>query len=139
MAAITTAVMCLALNVYFEARSEPIKGQQAVAHVTLIRARERNMRVCDVVFEPAQFSWTISDPKVTNEKAWAAALKVAQRAYRRKSTDPTGGANHYHADYVKPRTWDFAKLTRTATIGRHVFYTNKPTQLARAGTTKEPV
>ena len=26
---------CLALNVYFEARNQPVRGQMAVAHVTL--------------------------------------------------------------------------------------------------------
>jgi spore germination cell wall hydrolase CwlJ-like protein len=130
---ISAAVMCLALNVYHEARSEPIKGQQAVAHVTLNRARERNMRVCDVVFAPAQFSWTINDPKVTDERAWAIALKVAKRAYRTgPAADPTGGANHYHATYVQP-SWA-RSMERTTRIGLHIFYTDKPTQLARAST-----
>ena len=31
------AVLCLALNVYFEARSEPINSQFAVAEVTMNR------------------------------------------------------------------------------------------------------
>lgn len=135
----TSAILCIALNVYHESRSEPIQGQRAVAHVTLNRARERNMRVCDVVFEPAQFSWTISDPKVRDERAWDRALAVARRAYARRHTgDPTGGANHYHADYVKPRTWDFTKLTHTATIGRHIFYADRVTRVAQASTTRNP-
>lgn len=128
---ITPAILCLALNVYFEARGEPLAGQRAVAHVTLNRARERRMKICDVVYEPAQFSWTPEDPSVTDVKAWNRALAVAKRAHARgRSGDPTGGANHYHADYVKPRTWDFAKLTHTATIGKHIFYTDRATQVA---------
>ena len=130
---ISAAVMCLALNVYHEARSEPIEGQRAVAHVTLNRARERNMRVCDVVFEPAQFSWPISDPKVTDERAWAIAHKVAKRAHRAgAAADPTRGANHYHATYVQP-SWA-RSMERTTRIGLHIFYTDKPVQLARSST-----
>lgn len=124
--------MCLALNVYFEARGEPIQGQAAVAHVTITRARERNLRICDVVFEPGQFSWTIHDPKVRDEAAWATAMKVAKRVYHRRIPDPTAGANHYHATRITPRTWDFSKLQRTAVIGRHVFYTDRATQVAMA-------
>jgi len=30
-------IECLARNIYFEARNQPIKGQEAVAHVTLNR------------------------------------------------------------------------------------------------------
>lgn len=126
---ISAAIMCLALNVYHEARGEPIAGQRAVAHVTLNRARERRMPVCDVVFEPAQFSWTIEDPRVTDEKAWARALAVARRAVARgRVADPTGGANHYHADYVNPG-WA-RTMERTATLGRHIFYTDRATQVA---------
>ena len=34
--------MCLALNIYFEARSEPIQGQIAIAEVTLNRVASTN-------------------------------------------------------------------------------------------------
>ena len=34
----TAAIVCLAMNVYMEARSEPIEGQMAVAQVTVRRA-----------------------------------------------------------------------------------------------------
>lgn len=118
---ITAAVMCLALNIYHEARGEPIAGQRAVAHVTLNRARERRMSVCDVVFEPAQFSWTIKDPKVTNEAAWAKALAVAKRASARAGRGVQ--ANHYHARSVQPRWAGSMKVV--AIIGQHVFYTDR--------------
>lgn len=117
----TSAILCLALNVHFEARGEPIKGQLADAHVTLNRARKQKRSICDVVFSPNQFSWTIKDPKVRDEKAWKQSLKVAKKAfYTGKAGDPTKGANHYHADYVRPR-WA-SSMTHTVTIGRHIFY-----------------
>jgi N-acetylmuramoyl-L-alanine amidase len=58
-----TALMCLALNIYFEARSEPIQGQIAIAEVTLNRVASPNFPndVCSVVLQDnsagCQFSW----------------------------------------------------------------------------------
>src|ERR1700750_740338 len=46
-------LQCLAENVYFESRGEPLKGQYAVAEVTLNRTRSANFphTVCGVVHE----------------------------------------------------------------------------------------
>ena len=119
---ITTAgLICLALNIYHEARGESIQGQRAVAHVTLNRAKQRKMKVCVVVFEPSQFSWTYHDPRVTDEEAWAKAMAIARRAAKR--ADTTGGANHYHARSVQPRWAGSMKVL--AVIGQHVFYTDR--------------
>lgn len=129
----TSAILCLALNVYHESKGEPIQGQRAVAHVTLNRAREQRARICDVVFAADQFSWTLKDPRVRDERAWKRALRVARQAfYTGKAGDPTGGANHYHADYAAP-SWA-RSMQQTAVIGRHIFYTDRVTRVASAGT-----
>lgn len=131
------ALMCIALNVYHESRGEPIEGQRAVAHVTLNRAREKKQRVCDVVFAPAQFSWTIADPPIRDERAWKRALQVSRQALRAgPAADPTGGANHYHATYVSPR-WA-GSMERTAHIGTHVFYTTRINRVAMAPRNEKP-
>jgi type II secretory pathway component PulM len=46
-------LQCLAENVYFEARGEPLAGQYAVAEVTLNRTHARNFprTICQVVHE----------------------------------------------------------------------------------------
>ena len=51
---------CLAMNIYHEARGERMEGQIAVAQVTLNRAahEEWPSTICDVVYQPKQFSWT---------------------------------------------------------------------------------
>ena len=60
---IETALLCLALNVYFEARSEPIAGKIAVAEVTLNRVASQDYpnTICEVVLQENQngcsFSW----------------------------------------------------------------------------------
>jgi hypothetical protein len=48
-----TDLECLAENIYFEARGEPLDGQYAVAEVTLNRTRSDNFphTVCGVVHE----------------------------------------------------------------------------------------
>src|SRR5579859_77810 len=57
-------LLCLALNVYREARNQPIEGQLAVAHVTLNRYETSDLpTICDVVFKTGNFAWT-KDPKV---------------------------------------------------------------------------
>ena len=76
------AVLCLALNVYFEARSEPINAQFAVAEVTMNRVNSDAYpdTVCEVVWQRKQFSWT-HDGKSDNPKdghAWRVALAVAK-------------------------------------------------------------
>jgi spore germination cell wall hydrolase CwlJ-like protein len=125
---------CLALNIYHEARSEPISGQIAVAKVTLNRVRSKAFpgSVCDVVKQGGQkrhrcqFSWWCDgksdDP--TEQQAWQRSLEIGQRVLANQTTDPTRGALYYHADYVKPR-WA-RQFQRTAEIGRHLFY--RPTR-----------
>ena len=59
---------CLALNVYHEARNQPIEGQLAVAHVTLNRLDDPSFpsTICEVVFRSRHFSWT-NDPAKRSE------------------------------------------------------------------------
>ena len=60
---IAAALVCLALNIYFEARNQPTSGQIAVAEVTLNRVASRNYpnTVCGVVKQSNKngcaFSW----------------------------------------------------------------------------------
>ena len=89
---IETALICLALNVYHEARGEAFEGKQAVASVTLNRARDRRFpnTVCDVVKQSSrrkgrrracQFSWYCDGRNDRpSGKAWGEALHVAHDA-----------------------------------------------------------
>jgi spore germination cell wall hydrolase CwlJ-like protein len=54
-----TEINCLAAAIFFEARGEIRKGQEAVAQVIMNRARARSYppSVCKVVKQPFQFSW----------------------------------------------------------------------------------
>jgi spore germination cell wall hydrolase CwlJ-like protein len=114
---------CLAKNVYYEARGEPLAGQYAVGEVTMNRRGWGPFRktVCAVVYEPGAFSWTsIRNLPQPRGKAWESAQRVAEMVYWQRHTPTLAGARYYHATYVTP---DWAKdHTRIARIGRHIFY-----------------
>ncbi len=127
-------LICLALNDYWEARSEVIAGRIAVARVVLNRAMDSRYpsNLCDVVKQTrvtgvlhrCQFSWYCDgktdvpyDPKV-----WRDSLKIAAAVLEKDSAipDPTDGALWYHADFTRP-SWALG-YESTTIIGTHVFY-----------------
>lgn len=124
---------CLALNVYHEARGEPLAGQYAVAEVTLNRKASKIFprTVCEVVYQKSwdpirgryvgAFSWTELEPlPEPRGAAWQTARRVAEDAYYGRQPLAVRGAMFYHATYIRP---DWAReRQRVAQIGRHVFY-----------------
>ncbi|MBV8538601.1 MAG: cell wall hydrolase [Alphaproteobacteria bacterium] len=118
-------LLCLALNVYREARNQPVEGQLAVAHVTLNRYETSDLpTICDVVFKSGNFAWT-KDPKVVqewprDEAAWEMAQRVAHQALADPNADPVKGSTYFHTVSTEP---DWAPgLVRVGRIGDHVFY-----------------
>jgi N-acetylmuramoyl-L-alanine amidase len=116
---------CLAMNIYHEARGERVEGQIAVAHVTINRVSHDKWgtSICDVVYEPKQFSWThmIKDHTPKDSKAWSNAKIIARDVMIGNTEDPTMGAVFYHANYVNPDWAEYMDLSKV--IGRHLFYT----------------
>ncbi|HEU4617207.1 MAG TPA: cell wall hydrolase [Gammaproteobacteria bacterium] len=128
-----TELTCLAENVYYEARGEPLAGQYAVAEVTMNRVASPLFpaTVCGVVHEQrwdpirkryvGAFSWTELDSnRLPRGAAWRQALTVAEAVYDGEHPETVKGALFYHAKNMKPR-WAKGKRP-VATIGRHVFY-----------------
>src|SRR5262249_44812004 len=108
-------LQCLAENVYFEARGEPIEGQYAVAEVTLNRTRAQNFphTVCGVVhqfrWDPgrrrpvADFSWTeLGGLSPDDGPAWKRAMAVANAVYDDVHDPIVPGALFYHSTSVRP-------------------------------------
>lgn len=127
-------IECLALNVYFEARGEPVDGMRAVAHVVMNRVADRAFpsTACDVIRQGGreivnncQFSWWCDErsDRPVHAKSWAESRRIASQVYDNAAADPTGGALFYHADYVEP-FWR-TSMIEGPKIGRHIFY-NKP-------------
>lgn len=119
------ALTCLALNVYYEARSEPLEGQLAVAEVTLNRVASSRYPddICGVVYQRKQFSWTHDGKSDTPDdmEAWKVAKSIATIATKELvPAVTTKDTLHYHADYVTPH-WARGKEP-VAAHGRHLFY-----------------
>jgi spore germination cell wall hydrolase CwlJ-like protein len=126
-------LQCLAENVYFEARGEPLAGQYAVAEVTMNRVASPLFpdTVCDVVhamgWDPVRkrnvgaFSWTEFDSRPRPAGAeWRRAMAVAGTVYENQEAPLVEGALYYHATRITP-AWARTK-TQVARIGRHLFY-----------------
>jgi len=129
---ITAAAMCLAMNVFFEARHENLTAQLAVAEVTMNRVKDRRYpdNVCDVVWEKKQFSWT-HDGKhdsptrmsYLDRRAWESIKELASDVLDGKATPIGITSTHYHSVAVKP-FWT-SHYEKDGQIGGHVFYTNE--------------
>ncbi|WP_343463979.1 cell wall hydrolase [Pantoea sp.] len=122
------AILCLAMNIYHEARGEPIKGQIAVGTVTMNRANWQIEKVCPVVYAEKQFSWTsLADHPYrqppSEDKSWLRARKLAKKIVDGELKDATRGATFFHTHAVKP-AWRHA-FQRTVIIGNHIFYAKR--------------
>lgn len=129
---------CLVKNIYFEARNQPVEGKEAIAVVTLERAKSERWpdNICDVVKERrknkagrivCQFSWQCDgksdEPKLSSKAeraAWERAETIAERAILGDVDSEIKGATHFHATYVKP-IWRL-NMTKLIQIGDHIFY-----------------
>ena len=117
-------IKCLADNIYFEALTESEAGQVAVANVTMNRVKNPAFpnSVCEVVWEPKQFSWTHDgkSDEPSSKKHYDEVYEIAEAVYYGNIVDITEGATFYHADYVNP---GWAKsMQRVAKIDTHIFY-----------------
>jgi spore germination cell wall hydrolase CwlJ-like protein len=116
---------CLAQAVYFEARSEPLEGQLAVADVVLNRASSGRYpsTICAVVTQRAQFSFIRNGrfPQADRSSdAWLKAVAIARIAREHLANEVASDVLWYHADYVAP-VWRH-NLRRVTKIGAHIFY-----------------
>lgn len=124
-------VDCLAQNIYHESRGEPLKGQRAVAQVTVNRVMSDDYpdTVCEVVFQRnengCQFSWTCSNPKIDkSSKEWELSITIARGFLTGEDTyGKLDNVTFYHASRVNPY---WAKTKKfVARIGKHLFYGEK--------------
>jgi hypothetical protein len=126
------AQKCLADAIYFEARGEPEKGQQAVAQVVMNRVFSGFYpnNVCGVVYQNAnrhlacQFTFACEGKdlsKIDEPDMWEQAKRIAREALDGKVwLADVGHATHYHAYWVHP-SW-VHEMTRLYKLGVHTFY-----------------
>ena len=136
----TRDLNCLTEAVYYEARSESVSGQRAVAQVVLNRVKHPAFpkSVCAVVFQGAghrrgcQFSFACDGSMRGRREAsaWAEARRVATRALAGAVAREVGSATHYHTIAVNP-AWR-GEMARVSQVGVHVFYRFSPRKAALA-------
>ena len=119
-------VRCLAEAVYYEAKGEPRRGQEAVAEVVATRVASRAYpnTFCGVVYQRSarvcQFSWACSSKRAPNGLQWQRANDIAERVVDGWRPGVAPGATHFHATFVSP-SWSRV-YRRVANIGGHIFY-----------------
>ncbi len=126
------AEKCLADAVYFEARGEPEKGQEAVAQVVMNRVFSGFYpnNVCGVVYQNAerhlacQFTFACEGKdlnRIDEPDMWEQAKRIAKETLDGKIwLTEVGHATHYHAYWVHP-SW-VHEMTRLYQLGVHTFY-----------------
>jgi spore germination cell wall hydrolase CwlJ-like protein len=143
---------CLAQNIYYEARSEDIQGQFAVASVTLNRAKDPRFpsTICNVVQQSTHsrvnnrlvcaFSWYCENDKKGKEipvknkdgsvnqavvDQFQIASIVAITMLGGNVEDNTKGATHFHNPFTSNPAWA-RELRKTMRVGNHDFYKLAP-------------
>ncbi len=128
---LSASLNCLALNIYHEARGEPLEGKIAVGQVVMNRVGDPDFPtgVCEVVKQGGerrrdrcQISWwcdALSDWP-DDAGAWEDSKGLAGKILAGGLEDPTRGALWYHADHVTPG-WEM-DIVRQGQIGRPIFY-----------------
>ena len=116
-------LLCLAKNIYYEARGEPVQGKIAVAQVTLNRVTHRtefDANICGVVYARNQFSWTHERHREPRGDAWLEAQAIARAVLQGTAYLPNFRALYFHNQTVKPQ-WSRTKEL-VSRIGNHTFY-----------------
>jgi Cell Wall Hydrolase len=126
------AEKCLADAVYFEARGEPLRGQEAVAQVVMNRVFSGYYpnNVCGVVYQNAgrylacQFTFACGHKnldRIDEPDMWVQAKQIAKDTLDGKIwLQDIGHATHYHAYWVRP-SW-VHEMTKLYRLGVHTFY-----------------
>jgi len=129
-----SALTCMAVAIYFEARGEDIDGQIMVAEVIMNRINDTRWpdNACDVVAQPHQFSF-YDDGRSNiprDMEAYTTAVLIAQEASMGEHLGT--GALYYHHITAQP-AWRH-RLQFVGIVGSHIFYADRllaPTESPR--------
>lgn len=115
-------LQCLARNIYYEARGEPILGWIAVINVTINRSQNNNTTICSTVNAPGQFSWTSRPQRLPGGEIWQRVQIMAWLAihYPELVIDITNGSTYFHSCRCTPAVHRRFQFVRS--IGNHRFY-----------------
>ncbi len=122
---------CLAEAVYFEARSEPERGQAGVAQVVVLnrvapasihrRSAAWSTRTVTAISPASSLRLRGQVPQDHRARPLGnGAAHRPRRAEGRTYLPGVGNATHYHANYVRP--WWARHMEKRERVGSHIFY-----------------
>lgn len=118
---------CLAKNIFMEANTEDYFGKLAIAQTTLNRVNHPtrwSSNLCSVVYQKAQFSWTLDKNKLSQKPGGNSLKNIHQvvsdfeNGVRIKQLS---SATFYYADYIKKPKWA-DESNKIMQVGQHIFY-----------------
>lgn len=114
-------MFCLTQNIYHEARGESLRGQIAVAYVTLNRVESNEFpnTVCEVVHQDCQFSWRCKAPEPINVEKWNEAKKLANSILDHEN--PIKGSVYYYNPRKSSPSWRRKYCSKYIDIENHRF------------------
>lgn len=132
--------LCMAQNIYFEARNQSLVGQLAVAQVVMNRVKHKSFpdTICGVVHQGehkinwkgnripvrnrCHFSWYCDGLKevIDDQLSYDKSLVLAHKVMFQDILDITEGSLYYHTTNVDPYWNDH--VSKTMTIDDHIFY-----------------
>jgi len=120
-----TQVICLALNLYHEARGSSIADIMAVGFSTRNRTNpeQEEKHYCNVIWQPGQYEWTkrpLAGLLPKEQEAWSRMIENARRIIVDDPPDTTNGATSFYSRKITPPAWGRRALARKI-IGQHVF------------------
>ena len=132
MVGLIESIVWMTLNVYFEARGEPLRGKMDIVHVVHNRARLRKQTIKEVITASKQFSWVNPDAKVqdimSNEGLVMDLIRCAKAVYlaeqERLHWEDRGMIDHYFNPGVVVPPWA-AGLRYVREVKNHAFYTSE--------------
>lgn len=124
-----------------EAGGDGPVGMLGVASTIRNRANIRGKTIGDIVRAPSQFEgFYAPGPKAVeaqnNPQVRAEAEQILRGVLTGELSDPTNGADHFHANGINPK-WA-SSMPETARIGGHVFYNSKQEGAPRQVASMDP-
>jgi spore germination cell wall hydrolase CwlJ-like protein len=128
-------IICLAQNIFYEARNSTFEDRRQVAITTINRKKDRRWpkTICEVVYQASQFSWTNEINKlkpITASEAWNHAQRLAKDVFYYsdsllRALDLCGGSTHFYSHVIwkdkRPKWANHVDPKNLCRVGDHTF------------------
>ena len=117
-------VICLALNLYHEARGSSADDIMAVGLTTRNRVNAANSDYCSIIWQKGQYVWTkrpIRGQMPRDYVTWSKIIIIAAQIVTvAEMDDITGGADSFYSRHIHAPRWAMRSPIHVR-IGGHVF------------------